>query len=105
MHRRTVEASSKHTELQSFKAEIRAKTIAVGKAEIILNDVCLSMARRVGRAEGVQVSESKGGVLLEVCECARPHRFFAWAVPTDRASSAKRTTPSQTSMQSYYHPS
>ena len=70
---RTVEASAKHAELQSYKAEVRAKTIAVGKAEIILNDVCLSMARRVGRAEGVQVSESKGGILLEVCVGAPTH--------------------------------
>eukprot|EP00903_Cladosiphon_okamuranus_P008227 g7920.t1 len=69
------EASSKHAELQSYKAEVRAKTIAVGKAEIILNDVCLSMARRVGRAEGVQVAESKGRVLLEVHET--PAEFAA----------------------------
>lgn len=72
---RTVEAGAKHAELQSYKAEVRAKTIAVGKAEIILNDVCLSMARRIGRADGVQVSESKGGVLLEVCVRAPRHVY------------------------------
>eukprot|EP00752_Nemacystus_decipiens_P011965 g10606.t1 len=71
----TVEVSSKQAELQSYKSEVRAKTIAVGKAEITLNDLCLSMARRVGRAEGVHVSESKGGVLLEVHET--PAEFAA----------------------------
>lgn len=79
---RVVEASSRHAELQSYKAEVRAKTIAVGKAEIILNEVCLSMARRLGRAEGVQMSENKGGVLLEVCARAPAFSLLA-SVPTN----------------------
>lgn len=65
-----VEATSTNDELKSYKAEVRAKTIAVGKAEIILNEVCLLMVRRVGRAEGTQMSDNKGGVLLEV----RPYK-------------------------------
>ncbi len=35
----TAEASSKEAELKSYKAEVRAKTIAVGKAEVTLNEV------------------------------------------------------------------
>lgn len=60
------EASSKSAELKSYKAEVRAKTIAVGQAEIILNEVCLSTARRVGLAEGIHISDNKSGILLEV---------------------------------------
>lgn len=63
----TAEVSAVNAELKSYKADVRAKTIAVGKAEITLNEVCLLMARRVGRAEGTQLSDTKGGVLLEVC--------------------------------------
>ncbi|CAN0358316.1 unnamed protein product [Ectocarpus fasciculatus] len=61
-----VELSSKQSELKSYKAEVRAKIIAVGKAEMILNEVCLAMARRVGRAEGTQMSDNKGTILMEV---------------------------------------
>ncbi|CAN0031183.1 unnamed protein product, partial [Ectocarpus sp. 12 AP-2014] len=61
-----VELSSKQSELKSYKAEVRAKIIAVGKAEMILNDVCIAMARRVGRAEGTQMSDNKGAILMEV---------------------------------------
>lgn len=60
------ETNSKSAELKSYKAEVRAKVIAVGKAEIILNEVCLSTARRVGLAEGTRISDNKGGILLEV---------------------------------------
>lgn len=35
----TAEVSSKEAELKSYKAEVRAKTIAVGKAEVTLNEV------------------------------------------------------------------
>lgn len=75
----TVEASSKKDELVSFKAGARAKSTAVGKAEIILNEVCLAMASRLGSAEGAHISANKGRVLLEV-RIATPVAWW-WGTP------------------------
>lgn len=52
--------------LVSYKAEVRAKSMAVSKAEIVLNEVCVAMASRLGRVDGVTVSPNKGRILLEV---------------------------------------
>lgn len=53
-------------ELASYKAEVRAKSTAVGKAEVVLNEVCLAMASRLGRADGTRIAANTGRVLSEV---------------------------------------
>lgn len=61
-----VEGSARKAELASYKAEVRSRVIAVGKAEVILNEVCMVMVERLGRADGANVSATKGRALLEV---------------------------------------
>ena len=58
--------SSISDELTFYKAEVRARITAVGKAEIILHDVCQAMATRLGRADGTNILLNKGKILSEV---------------------------------------
>lgn len=62
----SAEVEVREAELAAYKADVRAKSIAVGKAEMILNEVCQAMASNLGRVEGAQVSANKGRVLQEV---------------------------------------
>lgn len=62
-----VEKGSAQAELASYKAEVRTKFTAVGKAEIVMNEVCLAMARSLGHAKGTRISTDKGHILPEVC--------------------------------------
>lgn len=63
---RAADSNAAIAELAAYKAEVRAKTIAVGKAEIVLNEVCLAMVSRLGRVDGAQVLANKGRVMQEV---------------------------------------
>ena len=73
-----VDANANKTALVSYKAEVRAKSMAVSKAEIVLNEVCAAMASRLGRVDGVTISPNKGRILLEVRAdtTVRVHFFF-----------------------------
>ena len=61
-----VDGNTSKTALVSYKAEVRAKSMAVSKAEIVLNEVCAAMASHLGRVDGVTLSPNKGRILLEV---------------------------------------
>lgn len=75
-----VDVNANKAALVSYKAEVRAKSMAVSKAEIVLNEVCAAMASRLGRVDGVTISPNKGRILLEVR--ANTTRtcplFFSW---------------------------
>ncbi|CAM9765313.1 unnamed protein product, partial [Laminaria digitata] len=70
-----VDGNSNKAALVSYKAEVRAKSMAVSKAEIVLNEVCAAMASHLGRVDGVTISPNKGRILLEVHES--PAEFAA----------------------------
>ena len=72
-----VDVNANKTALVSYKAEVRAKSMAVSKAEIVLNEVCAAMASRLGRVDGVTISPNKGRILLEVrADTVRVHFFL-----------------------------
>lgn len=59
-------ASEMAAELAACKAKERAKTVGVGRAQIILNELCLEMVARVGRVDGMHIPSSKGKALRDV---------------------------------------